>query len=92
MLRWFPVDQYQNSFYLFGVLDELLQKAEVPFRVEAEHVGVLRDLERRVFLLSQEFPLFSIRVWSVGRVLRAVTCLPQPDAVSRARPTAETWL
>ncbi|KAM7368272.1 hypothetical protein PAMP_014511 [Pampus punctatissimus] len=30
----FPVDQYQNSCYLFWIVEELLQKSNVPCRVE----------------------------------------------------------
>lgn len=67
----FPVDQYHNSCHLFWVLEELLQKSEVPCRVEAgsDRTGFLGHLEQRVFLLSDEFPLFSIYMWRIGGLL-----------------------
>ncbi|KAM8831467.1 meiosis-specific protein MEI4 isoform 1-T2 [Spinachia spinachia] len=61
----FPVDQYQNSCYLFWVLEELLQSCEGPCRVE-----VWSELtEQRIFLLSHEFPLFSICWWRLRCLL-----------------------
>ncbi|XP_037306116.2 meiosis-specific protein MEI4 [Pungitius pungitius] len=61
----FPVDQYQNSCYLFWVLEELLQSCDGPCRVE-----VCSELtEQRIFLLSQEFPLFSICWWRLRCLL-----------------------
>ncbi|KAM9798276.1 meiosis-specific protein MEI4 [Neosynchiropus ocellatus] len=68
----FPVDQYQNSCYLFQVLEQLLQQSP-----ELRHLGgsgseparVLRQLERRVLWMSEEFPLFSIYMWRIGRSL-----------------------
>ncbi|XP_068610242.1 meiosis-specific protein MEI4-like [Brachionichthys hirsutus] len=70
-LDTFPVDQYQNSSYLFGVVEHLLQK--VPFRLEvgAEPTGFLAHLEQRAFQLSEEFPLFSIYMWRIGGLLRS---------------------
>uniref|UniRef100_A0A3B4YZ80 Meiosis-specific, MEI4 homolog (S. cerevisiae) n=1 Tax=Seriola lalandi dorsalis TaxID=1841481 RepID=A0A3B4YZ80_SERLL len=70
-LDTFPVDQYQNSCYLFWIVEELLQKSKVPCRVEveSEQTGFLSHLEQRVFLLSDEFPLFSIYMWRIGGLL-----------------------
>ncbi|XP_035534279.1 meiosis-specific protein MEI4 [Morone saxatilis] len=67
----FPMDQYQNSCCLFWILEELLQKSKVPCRMEvgSEQAGFLSHLERRVFLLSNEFPLFSISMWRIGGLL-----------------------
>ncbi|KAK2855851.1 hypothetical protein Q5P01_004586 [Channa striata] len=67
----FPVDQYHNSCYLFWILEELLQKSKVLWRAEvgSEQVGILTHLEQRVFLLSEEFPLFSICMWRIGSLL-----------------------
>lgn len=67
----FPVDQYHNSFYLFWILEELLQRSEVPCRVEpgSQQTGLLKHLEQRVLLWSDEFPLFSIYMWRVGGLL-----------------------
>uniref|UniRef100_A0A8P4KQY7 Meiosis-specific, MEI4 homolog (S. cerevisiae) n=1 Tax=Dicentrarchus labrax TaxID=13489 RepID=A0A8P4KQY7_DICLA len=67
----FPMDQYQNSCCLFWILEELLQKSKVPCRVEvgSEQAGFLSHLERRIFLLSNEFPMFSISMWRIGGLL-----------------------
>ncbi|XP_039981041.1 meiosis-specific protein MEI4 isoform X2 [Xiphias gladius] len=63
----FPVEQYQNSCHLFRILEELLQKSKV--EVGSEQIGLLSHLEQRVFLLSDEFPLFSICVWRIKGLL-----------------------
>uniref|UniRef100_A0A3P8TVJ7 Meiosis-specific, MEI4 homolog (S. cerevisiae) n=1 Tax=Amphiprion percula TaxID=161767 RepID=A0A3P8TVJ7_AMPPE len=67
----FPVDQYQNSCHLFWILEALLQKSKVACRVEvgSEQMVFLSHLEQRVFLLSDEFPLFSICMWRIGGLL-----------------------
>ncbi|XP_042246713.1 meiosis-specific protein MEI4 isoform X1 [Thunnus maccoyii] len=67
----FPVDQYQNSCHLFWIVEELLRKSKVPCRVEvgSEQTGFLSHLEQHVFLLSDEFPLFSIYMWRIGSLL-----------------------
>ncbi|XP_053193455.1 meiosis-specific protein MEI4 [Scomber japonicus] len=67
----FPLDQYQNSCHLFWIVEEVLQKSKVPCRVEvgSEQTGFLRHLERHVYLLSDEFPLFSIYMWRIGSLL-----------------------
>ncbi|XP_020512896.2 meiosis-specific protein MEI4 [Labrus bergylta] len=67
----FPVDQYQNSCFLFGVVEELLLRSKVPCRVEvgSDQSGFLSHLEQHVFLLSNEFPLFSIFMWRIGGLL-----------------------
>ncbi|KAF3703218.1 Meiosis-specific protein MEI4 [Channa argus] len=71
VLDKFPLDQYHNSCYLFWILEELLQKSKVLCREEvgSEQVGFLSHLEQRVFLLSDEFPLFSICMWRIGSLL-----------------------
>ncbi|XP_047428999.1 meiosis-specific protein MEI4 [Mugil cephalus] len=72
-LDQFPVDRYQNSFHLFWVLEELLQKpkettvAVASCRAEVDFLGFL---EQRVFALSEEFPLFSVCMWRIGGLLR----------------------
>ncbi|XP_074472087.1 meiosis-specific protein MEI4 isoform X2 [Sebastes fasciatus] len=69
----FPVDQHQNSCYLFWILEELLQKSKVACTVEvevgSEQTGFLSHLDRRVFLMSEEFPLFVICMWRLGGLL-----------------------
>lgn len=82
VLDAFPVDQYQNSSYLFWILEELLQKSKVPCRVEvgSEQMGFLSHLEQRVFLLSDEFPLFSICMWRIGSLLTSSEKKIRPSA------------
>ncbi|XP_070782387.1 meiosis-specific protein MEI4 [Enoplosus armatus] len=67
----FPVDQYQNSCRLFWILEALLQNSKVPCRAGggSELMGFLTHLEQRVFLMSDEFPLFFICMWRMGRLL-----------------------
>ncbi|XP_005732798.1 meiosis-specific protein MEI4 isoform X1 [Pundamilia nyererei] len=71
VLDTFPVDRYQKSCYLFTVLEELLQKPEVAHRFEVgpEQLEFLSHVEQQVFLLSDEFPLFSIRMWGIRGLL-----------------------
>ncbi|XP_059212994.1 meiosis-specific protein MEI4 isoform X2 [Centropristis striata] len=67
----FPLDQYQNSCYLFWIVEDLLQRSQVPCRVEAgsEQSGFLLHLEQRILLLSDEFPLFFIYMWRIGGLI-----------------------
>lgn len=79
-LDMFPVDQYQNSCHLFWILETLLEK--VPCRVEvgSEEMGFLSHLEQHVFLLSNEFPLFSIYMWRIGGLLTSSDRKDPPGA------------
>lgn len=81
LLDRFPVGPYQNSCCLFGVLEELLQRPEVACRVEvgSEQAGFLSHVERRVFLLSDEFPLFSVRMWRLGGLLASLSRRDGPE-------------
>ncbi|XP_053736601.1 meiosis-specific protein MEI4 isoform X2 [Synchiropus splendidus] len=64
-LDTFPADQYQNSCYLFQVLEQLLQSPKLRHlgRTGPELPQFLRHLEHRVFWMSEEFPLFSLYMW-----------------------------
>ncbi|XP_039454638.1 meiosis-specific protein MEI4 isoform X2 [Oreochromis aureus] len=75
VLDTFPVDRYQKSCYLFAVLEELLQNPEVAHRVEVgpEQLEFLSHVEQQVFLLSDEFPLFSIRMWGIRGLLTSLS-------------------
>ena len=66
----FPVDEHQNSCYLFWVVENLLQDSDVPLSLEeaSEKTVFLRHLER-AFQLSEEFPLFVICMWRIGSLL-----------------------
>ncbi|KAG7508933.1 meiosis-specific MEI4 [Solea senegalensis] len=68
-LDTFPLDQYQNCCHLLWVAEQLLQTSSAGVDVASERTVFLRHLERRVFLLSDEFPLFSVYMWRVGRLL-----------------------
>lgn len=70
-LQDFPLLQYQNSFHLFWAVKTLLQSSQLPSRpaLGSGGTGFLAQLERRVFLLSEEFPLFSMHMWMVGGLL-----------------------
>ncbi|XP_054617520.1 meiosis-specific protein MEI4-like [Dunckerocampus dactyliophorus] len=67
----FPVDQYQNSGRLLWILEELLQNSEVAWREKAqfEWMDSLLHLQRRMFALSEEFPLFAISTWRIAALL-----------------------
>lgn len=67
----FPVDQYQNSWHLFRVLETLLQTSKVACRVDggSEQTGFLGHLKERVFVMSDEFPLFCMYMWRIGGLL-----------------------
>uniref|UniRef100_A0A3Q0QTT4 Meiosis-specific, MEI4 homolog (S. cerevisiae) n=1 Tax=Amphilophus citrinellus TaxID=61819 RepID=A0A3Q0QTT4_AMPCI len=81
VLDAFPVARYHNSCRLFGVLEELLQRPEVASRVEvgSERAVFLSHVEQRVFLLSDEFPLFSIRMWRIGGLLGSLNRQDGPE-------------
>ncbi|PWA28631.1 hypothetical protein CCH79_00020401 [Gambusia affinis] len=71
-LRTFPLDQYQNSCHLLWVLESLLPGLDSAQRrpeLEAAQTAFLHRLELRVFLLWDEFPLFSILMWRIGKLL-----------------------
>lgn len=62
--------QHQNSFHLFRVVEALLRGSQLADRLEGpDDTGFLAHLERRVFLLSEEFPLFSMCLWVIGGLL-----------------------
>nr|XP_057942474.1 meiosis-specific protein MEI4 isoform X2 [Doryrhamphus excisus] len=64
----FPVALYQNSGRLLWILEELLQNSEVAGQEEerCEWTDSLLHLQRRLFALSEEFPLFAISAWRIA--------------------------
>lgn len=69
-LHSFPLDQYDNSFHLFWVLEQLLTcEASCRAAPGPDHTGFLTHLDQHVLLLSEEFPLFSIYMWRTGALL-----------------------
>lgn len=76
-LQEFPLLQYHNSFHLFWIVKTLLQSSQEPSRLAVgwAHTGFLAHMERRVFLLSEEFPLFSMHMWLIGGLLSSGAAL-----------------
>ncbi|XP_008395234.1 meiosis-specific protein MEI4 isoform X2 [Poecilia reticulata] len=71
-LRTFPLDRYQNSCHLLWVLERLLPGPDPARRrpeLEAAQTAFLHRLELLVFLLWDEFPLFSVLMWRIGKLL-----------------------
>uniref|UniRef100_A0A8C7N5H3 Meiosis-specific, MEI4 homolog (S. cerevisiae) n=1 Tax=Oncorhynchus kisutch TaxID=8019 RepID=A0A8C7N5H3_ONCKI len=54
----FDISLYENSFYLFWLLEQLLQQR-----------ALLGRLEHSVLLLSDDFPLYSLYMWRIGALL-----------------------
>ncbi|XP_024912541.1 meiosis-specific protein MEI4 isoform X2 [Cynoglossus semilaevis] len=67
----FRLDQYQNSCQLFWIVEQLLGSSSIRVEVDLEQTGFGRHLDRQVFLMSDEFPLFSIYMWRIGGLLRS---------------------
>ncbi|XP_056150216.1 meiosis-specific protein MEI4 [Lampris incognitus] len=75
--EWFAVNQYENSLYLFWILEQLLQRATVTGeREKINEPGFIQEqrafkehLEQHIFLLSDEFPLFALYMWRIGALL-----------------------
>ncbi|XP_014909941.1 meiosis-specific protein MEI4 [Poecilia latipinna] len=68
----FPLDRYQNSCHLLWVLERLLSSPDRAWwrpELEAAQTAFLHRLELLVFLLWDEFPLFSILMWHIGKLL-----------------------
>ncbi|XP_071766411.2 meiosis-specific protein MEI4 [Centroberyx gerrardi] len=93
----FAVNQYENSVYLFWILEELLQKSEVPGREEmgsgvtshhhtAEQKALLGQLEHHVLLLSDEFPLFALYMWRLGGLLSCSDTAQDPPCSRNMHP------
>ncbi|RVE56073.1 hypothetical protein OJAV_G00232670 [Oryzias javanicus] len=64
----FPLDNYLNSCQLFWILESLLQRSGAKGRTEeagSNLTSLLGQLEQRVFLLSDEFPLFSMYMYRI---------------------------
>ncbi|XP_066533664.1 meiosis-specific protein MEI4 isoform X2 [Hoplias malabaricus] len=63
-LDWF---RYHNSFYLFWLLEHLIQMG--PPRASAELRDLQAQLDRSILPLSDEFPLFTLYMWRIGGLL-----------------------
>uniref|UniRef100_A0A8C7Z0R9 Meiosis-specific protein MEI4 n=1 Tax=Oryzias sinensis TaxID=183150 RepID=A0A8C7Z0R9_9TELE len=64
----FPLDNYLNSCQLFWMVENLLQRSRAEGRraeAGSNLTSLLGQLEQRVFLLSDEFPLFSIYMYRI---------------------------
>ncbi|XP_026881853.2 meiosis-specific protein MEI4 [Electrophorus electricus] len=64
-----PVDwaRYENSFYLFWLLEHLSQAGR--WKCGAENQDLLAQLESQVLPLSEEFPLLALYMWRVTALL-----------------------
>ncbi|MBN3282376.1 MEI4 protein, partial [Polyodon spathula] len=69
----FDVSSYENTFYLFWILEQLLQSQKKEYRSEqhCEQRELQQKLERTALLLSEEFPLFSIYMWRIGAYFKS---------------------
>uniref|UniRef100_A0A4W5MTC1 Meiosis-specific, MEI4 homolog (S. cerevisiae) n=1 Tax=Hucho hucho TaxID=62062 RepID=A0A4W5MTC1_9TELE len=73
----FDVSLYENSFYLFWLLEQLLQVGQGPpgatggtgHHWSPEQRALLGRLEHSVLLLSDDFPLYSLYMWRIGALL-----------------------
>ncbi|MGH0119498.1 UNVERIFIED_CONTAM: hypothetical protein FKN15_007699 [Acipenser sinensis] len=69
----FDVSSYENTFYLFWILEQLLQSQKKEDRSEqrCEQRESQQKLERMALFLSEEFPLFSIYMWRIGAYFKS---------------------
>ncbi|XP_030627987.1 meiosis-specific protein MEI4 [Chanos chanos] len=68
--EWYQFEwtRYENSFYLFWIVEQLVQNAK---KGDILKYGDLVDqLELQVLPLSDEFPLFALYLWRIGHLLR----------------------
>ncbi|XP_063079260.1 meiosis-specific protein MEI4 [Engraulis encrasicolus] len=63
------VERYENSFYLFWVLEQLLRANGSAAAAEVGE-GTRDLLERQVARLADEYPLFSLYLWRIGGLLK----------------------
>ncbi|XP_067272847.1 meiosis-specific protein MEI4 isoform X2 [Pseudorasbora parva] len=57
--------RYQNSFYVFWLLEQLAQDTNCNVNQE-----LVNNLETKAFTLADEFPLFSLYMWRIGGLFR----------------------
>ncbi|XP_076872475.1 meiosis-specific protein MEI4 [Brachyhypopomus gauderio] len=64
-----PVDwvRYENSFYVFWLLERLLEAGQ--WRGGPEHRDLRAHLESQVLPMSDEFPLLALYMWRVSALL-----------------------
>ncbi|XP_058879525.1 meiosis-specific protein MEI4 isoform X2 [Acipenser ruthenus] len=69
----FDVSSYENTFYLFWILEQLLQSQKKEDRSDqhCEQMESQQKLERTALFLSEEFPLFSIYMWRIGAYFKS---------------------
>lgn len=59
------VGNYENSFYLLWVLEQVLRVADASEIQDAQ-----RQLDGQVVRLADEYPLFSLYLWRIGALLK----------------------
>ncbi|XP_026774279.3 meiosis-specific protein MEI4 [Pangasianodon hypophthalmus] len=60
--------RYENSFYLFWTLEQLIQAGSG--RAGTDHHHLQAQLEKHVLPLSDEFPLFALYMWRIEGLLK----------------------
>ncbi|KAG7331702.1 hypothetical protein KOW79_005671 [Hemibagrus wyckioides] len=61
--------RYENSFYLFWILEQLIQARSFSTGSE-HHQHQVSQLEKHVLPLSDEFPLFALYMWRIMGLLK----------------------
>uniref|UniRef100_A0A8C6ZTU1 Meiotic double-stranded break formation protein 4 n=1 Tax=Nothoprocta perdicaria TaxID=30464 RepID=A0A8C6ZTU1_NOTPE len=73
----YDITQYENIFYLFMILEQLLQSKTEESNVsslqyiEEEKNKFMKNLDQIILHLSDEFPLFSLYLWRVSVLLNS---------------------
>ncbi|XP_076011023.1 meiosis-specific protein MEI4 [Genypterus blacodes] len=79
----FHVYEYENSCYLFSILEQLLQNSEVrgTLQMGPEQKAFKEKLDQHILLLSDEFPLFALYLWKIGGLLSPL----EPHLIKKIR-------
>ncbi|NXA42923.1 MEI4 protein, partial [Eudromia elegans] len=73
----YDITQYENIFYLFMILEQLLQNETEESNISSsqydgeEKRKFMKNLDQIILYLSDEFPLFSLYLWRVSVLLNS---------------------
>lgn len=73
----YDITQYENIFPLCMILEQLLQNETEESNISSsdydgeEKIEFLKNLDRIILHLSDEFPLFSLYLWRVSVLLNS---------------------